>query len=171
MRLVWETRCYMECRKKSSYFKSPIFFSLVGILLGLFISKTMFSVAVIEGSSMEPTYYDGNKILVSRLDTPKNGDIVILKRDDSFLIKRVIASPGDSIFIKDSKVFLNGNELSENYIMEDSFNGGIIENSRLILNSNEYFIMGDNRAVSKDSRSFGVVDKDDIIGVKLINLW
>ena len=141
---------------------------ILGLFLGIFISNNIICFGDIQGSSMEPTYYNNDRLLVCKLLSPNRGDIVVFNHDEKCLIKRVIAVPGDSITIVDSNLILNGSVVKESYIKEEEFEGGKIENEILLLGEGQYFVMGDNRNSSYDSRNFGVIYSNDIIGVKLL---
>jgi signal peptidase I len=116
---------------------------------------------------MDNTLADGERHLVKITDDINRNDIVVARNDllDCVIIKRVIAIPGDTIEIKNNVIFLNGNVLEEPYIKEDMITGDI---TSYTLKENEYFLCGDNRNNSTDSRALGPIHNDDIIG-KLLN--
>jgi signal peptidase I len=120
--------------------------------------------AVIKGKSMEPTYYEKDITLFKEGLKPKDGDTAIFKLNDSYIVKRVIATAGDTIEIKDSQVYLNGELLNEEYLSDGYYDGGLIQDTELTLNEGEYFLMGDNRLVSHDSRVEGVFTDEDLVG-------
>jgi len=127
----------------------------------------------VEGVSMQDTFNPGDRLLMSRLSALrgyKTGDIVICRIIQSNkkknAVKRIIAAPGDSLVIENGLVYLNGNLLDEDYIKHVHTPGNI----SLTLNEGEYFVMGDNRQDSYDSRAFGVVNKNDISG-KIFLQW
>jgi signal peptidase I len=151
----------------------------------------------VEGSSMEGTLHDGQYILVNKavyfkvdlgfLDflpfydagsnpvhyifrAPRRGDVVVfrfpnqLERD---FIKRIIGEPGDEVQVKDGLVFVNGGALDEKYILErPNYNFG-----PEIVPDNQYFVLGDNRNNSYDSRSWGFVPEEDIVGRAWVSYW
>lgn len=141
---------------------------VLGIILGLLVSHFAFSVARVSGDSMKSTYYDGDIVFVNRLTEPDRGDVVVVNREDEgkYIIKRVIGLPGDSIVIDGGRVFVNGEYYPENYLFLDNYeyDSGLAA-STITLGSDEYFVLGDNRPVSEDSREIGPVSKKDIIGV------
>lgn len=160
----------LEENRKSR--KSFVISFVVVICIGLmitFIFNSFFVLDRVVGASMEPTLKD-NKILLLRkynLDEINNGDIIVFKTKmygDSHLIKRVIAKGGDTIEIKGTKVILNGTEYKESYIKEgeSEYFTGVLE-----IPEGYFFVMGDNRDESSDSRDFGLVSVDEVAGVAL----
>ena len=142
---------------------------VVGVIAGFLVVNFLVCMVKVEGVSMEPTYYDGNILLVNRLDNPDRGDIVTFKSQNRNLIKRIIGVPGDIVKIENSIVYVNGKPLEEEYIKEPTFDSGNAS-SEIKLAEDEYFVLGDNRNNSIDSRVFGVIYEKDIIGTKLIDL-
>jgi len=135
------------------------------VLLGHYFVITIFGVV---GSSMEPSLYDGEWVLVNRLiyqiEKPKRGDIVGLKfpgRRQEKYVKRVIGLPGETIEIMDNEVFINGQKIKESYLAEET---KTFPEMAKTLSDDEYFVMGDNRERSNDSRIWGTVSSSDIIG-------
>jgi len=132
---------------------------------------------VVDGPSMQPTFYTGQFLIVSRvnylLDDPQRGDIVVFQypgNPQEDYIKRVIGLPGDSVEIRDTLVYVNGEMLDEPYINEPCLpiNCG---NQVWQLGEDEFFVMGDNRNHSSDSRVFGAVQRHFLIGEALVRYW
>ncbi len=123
------------------------------------------------GVSMENTLHSGQQVLVNRLSYlvfgPKEGDIIVFtpngSRNTHFYVKRVVAVPGDTVCIKDGKLYVNNSIVDYNY--DKIMDAGIVENE-LTLETGEYFVMGDNCNNSEDSRSgnIGPVSKEMIEG-------
>lgn len=136
---------------------------------------------LVRGSSMEPNFHNGDYILTEkvsyRFSGPKRGDVIIFKapnRPDADYIKRVIGLPGEKIKVVAGKIYVNGKPLEEQYEPTEfqTFSGRFLkENEEYSVPSGEYFVFGDNRSHSSDSREFGPVKKDTIIGRALIRYW
>lgn len=129
----------------------------------------------VKGSSMYPTFKDGEYILTDkisyRLGLPKRGDVVVFKSPknaDVDFIKRIIGLPGDTIKIAGGKVYLNDSVLDEsNYLDSGVFTNTesyLSENQNVTVPAGHYFVMGDNRPHSSDSRDFGVVTTEEFVG-------
>lgn len=119
----------------------------------------------VSGASMLPTYHNNQKVWLYRLSQVKKGDVVIVLKDGETFIKRVVAGPGDELnILSDGTVIVNGEKLEETYVEEFSREPLSISLPYTIP-EDCYFVMGDNRIVSFDSRSFGAVPREDILGV------
>jgi len=136
----------------------------------------------IEGPSMQPNFYAGQFLIVSRasylLGNPQRGDIVVFDPpgddgtpDDPLLIKRLIGLPGEEISFHDDQVLINGTPLDEPYIKEACRVSSCSDGRSYHLGADEYFFMGDNRNNSRDSRVFGPITKNRIIGEAIIRYW
>jgi len=156
---------------------------IIGLLVFVVAVFTLLQLAmprsVVHGSSMEPNFKEGQYLIISRVNylfgDPQRGDIVVFNSPESdpgdpSLIKRVIGLPGDTVEIRETLVYLNGTLLAEDYINEPCREYKCPDES-WTLGDDEYFVMGDNRNVSNDSRSFGPVTHDRIIGEVLLRYW
>ncbi len=120
---------------------------------------------IVDGSSMEPTLIDGDMMLLYKLDKINRNDIVVIDNTQGHIIKRVIGLPGETIELKDDILTIDGKEYKDIYIK----NTGDIE--KLTLDDDEYYVLGDNRLVSEDSRSVGPIKKDEILGTTNIIIF
>lgn len=132
------------------------------------------------GDTMAPKYKNNEYLLarVTRNNTQfKRGDVIILRTPTNpnvDYIKRIIGIPGDKININEGKVFLNGKVLNEPYVTgKTNFytNGFMGEGKEVIVPTNEYFVLGDNRPQSTDSREFGFVPKENLINIVMFCYW
>ncbi|NWG16946.1 MAG: signal peptidase I [Chloroflexi bacterium] len=134
---------------------------------------------IVEGPSMQPNFYTGQVLVVSRLHymmgNPQRGDIVVFNppnqpADEPPYIKRIIGLPGDKVEIRETLVYVNDVLIEEPYINEPC-RSSMCPDGSWQLGENEYFVMGDNRNHSSDSRRFGPITSEAIIGEALIRYW
>ena len=145
--------------------------SIVGVLVtAAVVQKNVISPVVISGKSMNPTLANGDRgyvnLCVLKFRSPKNGEIIIFRDniDKELVVKRVIGVPGDKISIQFSRVYVNGKLLDESYLNKGTLTAPRNFNN-LTLRPNEYFMMGDNRKDSLDSRNYGPISIKDILGI------
>ena len=137
------------------------------------IATLLLPVLQIAGTSMEPILNDGDIVLMVKTDKLDSGDLCAFYYSNKILIKRIIAVPGDYIWIEsDGTVFLNGEELNEPYVSEKALGECDVEFPYQVP-ENAYFMMGDHRETSIDSRSsvIGCIAEDQIIGKILCKFW
>ncbi len=158
---------------------------LAAILIGFLLTNYVVQRNEVVGSSMYPTLVDKDQLWVEKL-TPvlgqiKRGDIITFslhasdqgKIPDEDLVKRVIALPGDHLQLTEEGIYINGELQVEAYLL-DGMVTGMSDNpdyNDIVLAEDTYFVMGDNRVNSRDSRSFGPIAKDDIIGEVWIRIY
>jgi len=134
----------------------------------------------VSGASMEPNFLDGDYLIIDeisyRFRVPQRGDVVVFRyplEPSQFFIKRIIGLPEETIRIEDGRVFVideTGIErvLNESEYLDDAYTGG---NLSITLGADEYFVLGDNRQSSSDSRKWGEVRKKFIIGQAWLRAW
>jgi signal peptidase I len=168
---------YQKKKKLNSKVLKDVFEMIVGSLAAIFLAFVIvFSVGMrtsVIGDSMEPVLYNGQEILMNRvvyrLTSPKRGDVIVFlpngNEHSHYYVKRVVGLPGETIQIKEGRVYIDNVLLDEDEDLDKMIDAGIAQNE-LTLAADEYFVLGDNRNSSEDSRSgnIGAVKKDDIIG-------
>jgi len=146
---------------------------LVALVLAIVLYLFIMTPHEVVGNSMHPTYKNGEFLMANkityRVSEPKRGDVIIFKYSDTAdFIKRIIGVPGDEVMIKDGKIYINGELLNESAYLDPSVitNGGsyLHEGQTIKLNEDEYFVCGDNRSNSSDSRDFAPIKKSAIKG-------
>ncbi len=156
-------------KKNFLTFLEVFIFLLFIIPIRIFVFEPFF----VQGKSMEPNYFSFDYLIVDKisylLTEPKRGDVIVFKppfNDKVYYIKRIIGLPEEKVVIENSKIIIynkdypNGFELIENYL-QGHYTSGFKE---VVLGKDEYFVLGDNREVSSDSRSWGPVKKERIVG-------
>lgn len=131
---------------------------------------------IVSGDSMNPNLLNGEMLLVRKIGYNENSikrfDIVVVKQDDEEIIKRVIGLPGEHISYKNNKLYVNDEIVSENYHFRDTADFNLEEVCTCnIIPDGKFLVLGDNRPVSKDSRSTGLIDKKNIIGKASFRIW
>jgi signal peptidase I len=159
-------------RQPTSYFVREIIETLLLTLLIFWVVNTMTGRFRIEGQSMEPTLHEGEYVLVNKLayylNEPERGDIIVMHHSaERDFIKRIVGLPGDQIVInEDRQVLVNGVQLREPYL-----NGPPPSTGSWTVPEDAYFVMGDNRPNSSDSRAWGFLDSDQIAGKAAAIYW
>lgn len=144
---------------------------IILFIVVLLVFRFVIGFSFVKGNSMLPTLKSGEIVMYFRLGSDyQAGDIVPVRvPEGEYYVKRVIATAGDTIDIKDSKVYLNGELLDEPYIQGETLSQQGAVRYPLTLKEDQIFVMGDNRDVSMDSRTFGVVGSRQIKGKILLH--
>jgi signal peptidase I len=153
----------------------------VAISAALLVRAFVLQQFAVSGNSMYTTLHDGDRVLVNklsyRLHDPRRGDVVVLKTIESIgerdLIKRVVALPGETVEYRQCVLFVDGVVLVEPYLDPDVVtpsNCGA-DHPAVVVPQESVFVMGDNRAGSKDSRDLGAILYDDLIGRAFVVIW
>lgn len=130
----------------------------------------------VKGASMEPNFHNYEYLIIDeisyRFSEPARGDVVVLRNPQQrtqFFIKRIIALPGETIEIKNKNIFIDGEVLDESlYLDQEIITYG---NQKVEVGEEQYFVMGDNRPESLDSRVFGPVSPDEFVGRTWLRAW
>ena len=166
----------MDFRDITEFFKDAFKYIIV-IVIVLFLFIFVVGLQQVIGPSMSPNINEGDILIVNKLiyrlkDIERN-DIVILSQDEKYMVKRVIGLPGDKIEYKDNYLYVNGKKykekfLSDNVVTEDF---SLKELGYDKIPDGMYLVLGDNRTNSQDSRDYGLIKKDKIIGRASIRIW
>lgn len=122
----------------------------------------------VDGDSMNKTFKNGDILILYKLSKIKRFDVIVLheEKDNEKIIKRVIGMPGDTVAIKDGEIYINDEKIDDEYAY-----GMTSDYDRITLKSDEYFILGDNRLISKDSRYFGPIKEKEIKGKVVFRIF
>ncbi|MDB5225089.1 MAG: signal peptidase signal peptidase [Candidatus Adlerbacteria bacterium] len=168
----------MPQENSDSFFTELLKFVVVAAVIVLPVRLFVAQPFIVSGESMDPTFKNGQYLIVDeltyRLEDPKRGDVVIFRyprNPSEFFIKRIIGLPGETVTIQDGTVSVMGADgsavaLNEPYVK----NIGNGRDSSYPLGADEYFVMGDNRPESSDSRIWGVLPRENMIGRALVRL-
>jgi signal peptidase I len=170
-------------RRLGGFFLDILEVVVLAFALFLFSYLLLFQPHKIDGNSMEPNFHDKEFLLTNKFqykilkEPPKRGDVIVftppLERDKEY-IKRIIGLPGETVSLVGGKVLVNGEELNEPYLAPNTQTGGgffLQEGQETTVSEGEYFVLGDNRANSSDSRYWGFVPAKDIIGRAWFVYW
>lgn len=155
---------------------------VLAIAIGFIFQWLVIQPNQVRGISMHPTFIDRELIFTEKISyynrNPKRGEIVVFKSPRFIYqdyIKRVIGLPGDKLMLQNGKVYLNDKQLDESsYLSENVYTGAesfLKEDVAFTVGPNSYFVMGDNRQFSSDSREFGPITKEEIIGRVVFRYW
>lgn len=162
--------------KHKKLFRSFLIWAVeIAAVIGLayFIVNYGLEKITMAGDSMNDTLMDGDKILINKLSyrftSPKRFDIIVYRQSGKehsyYSVKRIVGLPGDTIQIKDGNVYIDDEKIEEKVSVEEMVNGGLAM-EKIKLDEDEYFVLGDNRNDSEDSRfaSIGNIVRDEIVG-------
>ena len=146
------------------------------IIVVILIRSFIITPVIVSGKSMLPNFNDGELLLVRKIGynekTIKRFDVVVIKKDKEEIIKRIIGIPGEHISYKNNKLYINDELISEDYSHLNTKDFNLEEIcSCSIIPEGKYLVLGDNRPISKDSRSIGLIEEKDIVGKSVLRLW
>jgi signal peptidase I len=175
----------MELKEFVSFLLDSLKILLIALAIVIPVRMLLFQPFVVKGDSMEPNYHSGDYLVIDELSykmrDPQRGEVIVFKyplNTSLRYIKRIIALPGETIELKDGEVYVSraGGEvrkIDESLYITDKIRQSwvrMLEYGPLTLGSNEYFVMGDNRNFSSDSRTWGILPADDITGRVLLRV-
>jgi signal peptidase I len=165
---------------QSSFTKDVVSFAVIALLIVVPIRWFIAQPFIVRGDSMVPTFHSGDYLIVDQLtyrfDEPARGDVIIMRypKDESvYFIKRIIGLPGETVELQGTRVIVR-KPGSDPLILEQSYLADVShrpEYATYALTEDEYFVMGDNRDESSDSRVWGPLPKKDVIGRALVRLF
>jgi signal peptidase I len=164
------------------------FIETIVIALSIFLVVYLFFMQPhqVNGQSMVPNFQSGEYVLTDKISykvgEPQRGDIVVFHAPEAAqcpkgtgcdFIKRILGIPGDTVKVENDRIYVNGVALEEPYIPEDfeTLPGAYTKGKTVTLSANEYFVSGDNRPYSSDSRAWGPITKSDIVGRAFFRYW
>jgi len=153
-------------------------FALIAIVIVLPIRLFIAQPFIVSGTSMDPTFESGEYIIVDelsyRFNDPKRGDVVIFKFPEDmtkYFIKRIIGLPGETVIVSENSVTIKNDEDPDGVALEEPYLGSVGGTGTTItLGDDEYFVMGDNRRDSYDSRYWGAMPREDVVGRAFMRL-
>lgn len=155
-------------------------FALIALIIVIPVRWFVAQPFIVSGASMEDTFHTGEYLIVDQIsyyfENPQRGDVIVFRypRDPSkFFIKRVIGTPGDTIQIEGNIVTIFNEKNPEGIVLDESYVNDMAPNSYITekLRENEYYVMGDNRNASSDSRTWGILTRDKIVGRAFLRLF
>lgn len=154
---------------------------LVAVIIVVGVRHFLVQPFLVDGYSMEPNFFSGDYLLINELSfrfkEPQRGEVVVFHypgNKSTYFIKRIIGLPEEKVEIKDGKIFIfnkensGGFELKEFYLGPENHTSG---SKTVSLNKDEYFVLGDNRSKSFDSRQWGSLNRTEIVGSAWLRLW
>lgn len=150
---------------------------LIVLPIRLFIAQPF----IVRGASMEPNFHEGEYLIIDEVSyhmrEPVRGEVIVFRypQDTSqFFIKRIIGLPGETVRISGGKVTIINNRYPDGFILDEDYlpaSAATTPDQEVIVGADKFFVMGDNRAYSSDSRRWGMLDEKYLIGRALVRLW
>ena len=161
---------------------SLIVYTIVALGLALFIRFFIAAPYIVSGASMEPTFDNYHYLIIDRVSysfgEPSRGDVIVFdlpQNTSRALIKRIIGLPGETVILEHSTITIVNDEYPEGFMLDEPYldpeHVGGVSDLRATLSADQYFVLGDNREVSADSRLWGPLPREDIVGRVLLRLY
>lgn len=167
--------------KKESFIKDIVKFTVVALIIIVPVRMYVAQPFVVSGASMDPTFESGQYLIVDQFTyhvrDPERGDVVIFKyprNPETFFIKRIVGLPGESLSIDEGKITIKNEEYPDGFTLDEEYideEHKTYDNISVILGSDEYYVMGDNRPQSSDSRIWGPLEEKYIVGRPIVRLY
>jgi signal peptidase I len=166
--------------RRPSTFGEILRFAIIALVIVIPIRIFVAQPFIVSGASMEPTFHNGQYLIVDQLSyhtgEPKRGDVIIFKypKDPSkYFIKRLVGIPGDTVSINGNVITIMNEANPEGFVLDEPYVAHMNPNTTLteVLGPGEYFVMGDNRDNSSDSRVWGILHEDLIVGRAFLRLF
>lgn len=167
-------------QQHENFFKDIVKFSIVALIIVIPIRFFVAQPFIVSGASMQPTFDSGQYLIVDQLtyhfETPKRGEVIVFKypKDPSkYFIKRVIGLPGETVRIEGENIYIENEEHPSGFLLDEPYlDDSNVRPSTLTvsLGSDQYFVLGDNRKASSDSRVWGPLSGDSIVGRAFLRL-
>lgn len=168
-----------KAKRADSFFVELLKFALVSLVIVLPIRIFIAQPFIVSGASMEPTFEDGEYLIVDELTyrfaEPERGDVVIFRypKDPSkFFIKRIIGLPSETLRFQDGTIIVENEADPDGFLLQEPYVDTPLQGlSDVTLNESQYYVLGDNRPASSDSRVWGPLDADLIVGRAFLRLF
>lgn len=152
--------------------KNDILSYVIIILVVVLVRTFIITPVRVVGSSMDKTLKEGEILLLEKIDKKyKRYDIVVIKENNERIIKRIIGMPGESVKIVEGVIYINGEAIEDKYASSYTGDFSLDKFDLDVIPENSYFVLGDNRIVSKDSRLLGPINKKQIQGKAIYRIW
>lgn len=168
-------------KRVGGFFLDIIETFVIALAMFVLMYLFLFQPHQVKGNSMFPNFHDQEYLLTDkityRLSKPKRGDVIVFKapkNEEYDYIKRIVGLPGDTVKVENCHVFINNQSLEESYLTENvctSAGRSWQTGQSIILSEDEYFVVGDNRPYSSDSRDWGAVPEENIVGKAWFRYW
>ncbi len=165
-------------KKSGSFIKEVLIYAIIALVIVVPIRLWIAQPFVVSGDSMDTTFANGQYLIIDELSyelgSPNRGDVMIFKYPldpSEYFIKRVIGLPGETVVIHNNTVTIKNIAHPDGFVLSEPYaQGETLGEETVTLSSDQYFVMGDNRMVSSDSRLWGPVPASDIVGTPLLRL-
>ena len=168
-------------RSPKGFFIELIKIVLIAVAVIIPIRYFLFQPFYVRGASMEPNFHDNEYLIIDeityRFNDPQRGEVVVIKdpkTQSEFLIKRIIGLPEEKVEIKDGQVIIYNDQFAGGIVLQEEYlSDGLQTNGDDVfqLSKDQYYVLGDNRPVSLDSRNFGALEEENIVGRAWLRVW